>query len=48
MSWEYGRLWYIERREYVKERNVKSKPKRIKNDYNTWIQKRRSLPKSNQ
>lgn len=45
MSWEYGRMWYEERMAFVKERNVKSKPKRIKNDYNVWLQRRRVVQK---
>ncbi|XP_037826163.1 uncharacterized protein LOC119614132 [Lucilia sericata] len=41
IGWEYARLWLKERDEFVKARFNSIKPKRIKNNYQTWLEKRK-------
>uniref|UniRef100_A0A1A9WM02 Uncharacterized protein n=1 Tax=Glossina brevipalpis TaxID=37001 RepID=A0A1A9WM02_9MUSC len=41
IGWEYARIWLKERDEFVRARVNKSKPKKIKNDYNKWLEKRK-------
>lgn len=46
IGWEYSRQWLKERDDYVKARLKSFKPKHIKNDYQTWLEKRK--PKVNE
>ncbi|XP_065358598.1 uncharacterized protein LOC135952526 [Calliphora vicina] len=41
IGWEYSRQWLKERDEFVRARFNSIKPKRIKNDYQTWLEKRK-------
>uniref|UniRef100_A0A1B0G3M1 Uncharacterized protein n=1 Tax=Glossina morsitans morsitans TaxID=37546 RepID=A0A1B0G3M1_GLOMM len=42
IGWEYARIWRNERDEFVRARVTRSKPKKIKNDYNKWLEKRKT------
>lgn len=41
IGWEYSRQWLKERDEFVRARFNSTKPKRIKNDYQRWLDKRK-------
>ncbi|XP_037882226.1 uncharacterized protein LOC119633081 [Glossina fuscipes] len=42
IGWEYARIWRKERDEFVRARVTRNKPKKIKNDYNKWLEKRKT------
>ncbi|KAH8351682.1 uncharacterized protein [Drosophila kikkawai] len=47
IGWEYARIWLRDRDNFVKKRNKAVKAKFIKNDFESWLNKRKT-PKRNQ
>lgn len=41
IGWEYGRMWLKERDAFKEKRDLLAHPKRIRNDFKWWLEKRK-------